>query len=84
METKAVELTIALPTWALLPKPKKKAGKGQKADSDGKNAVCPEVSSRSPMGSWTHAVLGKFGCEYQWSRGSHTQAPCFQCKRLAA
>jgi hypothetical protein len=56
METKAVDLTVALPTWALHETPK---GRGKRKNrtggaSEGNKAMCPVTPSRSRGGDWTH------------------------------
>jgi hypothetical protein len=79
METKAVDLTIALPVWATaaMPKPRKRSKKG-------KDEVCPATTSWSPAGGWTHTDFTTFRCEYEWFRGSHDKPPCYYCKRSDA
>jgi hypothetical protein len=77
MESKTVELSIALPIWAtaMKPKPRKRSKKA-------KNAVCPAPSPWSPAGGWTHTVWLTARCEYKWKRGSTTNPPCYTCRRL--
>jgi hypothetical protein len=84
MATKAVELTIALPTWALeVAQQKKKVAKnGQKPASDADNALCPPDSWRSPVSSETHRPIPLFGatCQYQHLQGSN-KSVCYRCTR---
>ena len=88
METKLVEVKVALPTWALQPKPRKKPEKnhenGQKPALEATRALCPVTTSRSPTGGWTHEVFAIVKCRYEWKRGSTTQPPCYLCRRVAA
>jgi hypothetical protein len=86
MATKAVELTIALPTWSLLkqPKTKKKQKNAENQEFEEIGALCPVPHSQSSTDGWTHQTMMLFRCEYHWARGSHTQLPCFNCKRRAA
>jgi hypothetical protein len=79
METKAIELTIALPVWATAAKPKRR--KRSKKD---KEQVCPATTLWSPAGGWTHIVFTTALCEYERVRGSKTVAPCYRCTRAAA
>jgi hypothetical protein len=81
METKAVELKLALPTWALQPLPKKKAKNDPLSPAD---ALCPATSSRSQAGGWTQVPLGSAECTYQHRRGSTTKPACYVCRRIAA
>src|SRR5439155_660344 len=67
METKEVELTIALPVWATAAKPKPR-----KRPKKAKNEVCPTTTSWSQAGCWTQVVMARARCEYHWVRGSHT------------
>jgi hypothetical protein len=71
MATKAVSFTVSLPEHAL------EATKGGLA-------MCPVASWRSSTGDQTHIVLAAAKCEYRWKRGSHTQPPCYACRRTAA
>lgn len=79
MATKKVELTIALPVWATAAKPKRR-NRSKKA----KKEVCPANTSWSQAGGWTQVVMAKARCTYKWVRGSRTQPPCYECRRLAA
>jgi hypothetical protein len=83
METKAVEVAVNLPTWALLPRPKKPKT-AEKAIAAGEEALCPALSSWSPVGGWTQEVFLLARCEYAWKRGSHFEPPCYRCRRSAA
>ena len=85
MKTKVVAWKIALPTWALHAKPKKKRQKNaQNADSESDEAMCPDTNSRSLSGSWTQVAFATVICEYRHKRGSTTVPPCYQCRRKAA
>jgi hypothetical protein len=79
METKAVELTIALPVWATAAKPKPR-----KRSKKGNEQVCPSTTPWSPTGGWTHIIFSTARCEYERVRGSKTVAPCYRCRRVAA
>jgi hypothetical protein len=79
METKAIELTVALPVWATAAKPKpRKRPKGSE------NEVCPPPIPWSSTGGWTHVPFVTARCEYFRVRGSHTVPPCYTCQRRAA
>ncbi len=83
METKNVELTIALPVRA--PKaPPKNFKNGTFASENVTSALCPAVSSRSPIGGWTQCIITVVSCQYEWKRGSTTVPPCYLCRRKAA
>jgi hypothetical protein len=85
METKAVDLELTLPAWALLPKPKKKKRQHEKEQEtalEGTDALCPATRLRSIAQWWTHPAaaidLGSATCEYvrrQWES-------CFECRRI--
>jgi hypothetical protein len=83
MATKTVELTIALPTWALQA-PRKILKNGLFTPSEDGRPLCPDDSTWSPAGSWTQTVLTVAQCTYAWTRGSHTVPPCYRCRRSAA
>jgi hypothetical protein len=88
METKNVELTIALPVWATVAmkkeKPKKKRGIESETAIKAEETLCPSQSSWSQADGWTHHVFAHFRCDYEWARGSTTVPPCFRCSRSAA
>jgi hypothetical protein len=79
METKEVEMIVALPVWATAagPKPRKRAKNG---DAE----VCPATSPWSQAGGWTQITFVVAKCEYEWVRGSYTTPPCYRCERRAA
>lgn len=79
METKAVELTVALPAWATAATPKPRKSK-KKTDEE----VCLPTSLQLQAGEWTQVVWARFLCEYFRIRGSHTAKPCYTCRRVAA
>jgi hypothetical protein len=86
METKAVDLELTLPAWALLPKPQKKKNRKQKEGLElallGTDALCPAIRLRSPASCWTHTGaaidLGSATCQY----GRRQWEACFQCRRI--
>ncbi len=78
METKEVELTLALPTWAI-----EEAQKRKKRAKMAKKDMCPETSPWSQDGDWTQRVFVIARCEYQHRRGSTTVPPCYECSRLS-
>lgn len=75
-----------LPTWALQkqPKSKKKQKNTENQGFAGIGALCPAPLSQSSSGGWTQQPMLSVRCEYEWSRESHTQLPCFHCKRRAS
>jgi hypothetical protein len=79
METKAVELSIALPVWATAAKPKPR-----NRSKRGKEQVCPATTPWSTTGGWTHIIFMTALCEYERVRGSKTVPPCYRCRREAA
>lgn len=79
MESKEVEMTIALPVWATASKPNSKK-RLKKAEKD----VCPSPTSWSQVGWWTRVDWTAFVCDYRQVRGSQTQKPCYVCRRQAA
>lgn len=79
MESKAVELTVALPVWATTAKPKLR-----KRSKEAEKTVCPETTPWSPTGGWTHRSYVSIQCSYIRVQGSRTQAPCYHCRRQAA
>jgi hypothetical protein len=87
METKAVDLTVALPMWALNRKPKQKGTSKNRTEgaSAGADALCPVTPSRSRGGDWTHAGGGVFRgtCTYVHVRGDR-RPPCYECRRRRA
>jgi hypothetical protein len=83
METKAVELKLALPTWALQPAPKKSRKKGEKVDLNPVETLCPAISLRSQVGGWTQPLFARARCEYRMLPGSQSP-PCYRCQRQAA
>jgi hypothetical protein len=70
METKAVEITLALPSWVVW------------ADKTGGPALCLEQSSESSASSKTHPPvsvhLGAATCQYALVKGR----ACFDCRRV--
>jgi hypothetical protein len=86
METKAVDLSIALPTWTIGRKamPKKKRSTNKDAEIPAENAMCPATSLRSQAGEWTQVLMASAECTYQHLRGSTTKPPCYLCRRKAA
>jgi hypothetical protein len=89
MESKNVELTIALPVWATAaPKkekqPKKRAKMEPKTAIEVEETLCPTQSTWSQSGYWTHPVFAQFRCDYHWTWGSTTVPPCYRCSRSAA
>jgi hypothetical protein len=85
METKAVDLTVALPTWAIIRKPRdtRKRKTRTKGAFEGNRALCPATPSRSREGDWTQRVAAVVRCDYRWVRGSRTVPPCYDCRRAA-
>jgi hypothetical protein len=84
MGTKAVELKLALPTWALEGRRTKKFfGEGQKTAFGGQESVCPATSRRSQGGGWTQQPFQIIRCAYEWTRGSTVRPPCYVCRRAA-
>lgn len=83
METKTVELTVALPTWALQA-PRKNLKNGLVAAANGDHPLCPATTSWSPTGKRTQTVFCIARCSYERIRGSHTAPPCYRCSRSAA
>lgn len=84
METKAVELKVVLPTWALEARPKSKARSGRETAFHGPDAVCPATSLQSRARGWTQPLLLSAMCQYEWHQGSHVRSPCYECRRVAA
>ncbi len=89
METKNVELTIALPVWATAAakkakQPKKKAEIEPEMAIEAEQTLCPTQSTWSQSGCWTHHVFAQFRCDYHWTPGSTTVPPCYRCSRSAA
>jgi hypothetical protein len=89
METKDVDLTIALPTWVTVApkrdtKIKKKPLDGPNTASLSEKAMCVPQSTWSQSDCWTHHVFAHFRCGYEWTRGSSTVPPCYRCSRSAA
>ncbi|HEX8325138.1 MAG TPA: recombinase family protein [Tepidisphaeraceae bacterium] len=78
METKAVEFTVALPSWVTRVPPKTK-NHVKKAE----NPLCPVQSTRSPTDAWTHHPWLTIACDYRSIVGSTTQPPCYVCRRAA-
>jgi hypothetical protein len=86
METKAVDLKLTLPAWALLPKPNKKKNQKQNEEPEtvleGTDALCPATRLRSQASCRTHPAaaidLGSATCEYVRRRWES----CFQCRRI--
>jgi hypothetical protein len=84
METKAVELKLTLPTWALEgQRTKKISGKGQKTVFGEPETVCPATSTWSQFGGWTQSNMATARCEYVMVQGSQVP-PCYRCQRTAA
>ena len=83
MATKTVELTVALPTWALQA-PRKISKKGLYTRKNEDQPLCPVTTPWSPTGGWTQCVFTVVSCQYEWKRGSTTVPPCYQCRRKAA
>ena len=79
METKEVELTIALPVWATAIQ-----GKRGKTATNGQEEVCLPTSLQSSTGGWTQVTFITATCQYLWLRGSRTTPPCYTCQRKAA
>ena len=86
METKAVDFTIALPTWAIQRRAKmtKKRSGDENAEIQAENAMCPATSLRSQAGGWTQVLMAFAECTYEQLRGSTTKPPCYACRRKAA
>ena len=76
METKAVDLSIALPVWATMAKPNRR-----KHAKNEEMPVCPPTTPWSPDGDWTHPIFATAKCEYEWRRGATTTPPCYRCRR---
>lgn len=86
METKAVEIMIALPTWAIQRRAKltKNRSKESFFENQAEIDMCPATSLRSQAGGWTQAIMASAECTYEQRRGSTTKPPCYVCRRQAA
>jgi hypothetical protein len=78
METKQVEIAIALPVWATA-----KQAKPRKRSKNEGEEVCPATSPWSQAGGWTHPIFVSAQCTYEWLRGSRVAQPCYRCTRHA-
>jgi hypothetical protein len=89
MNTKDVEMTIALPIWATVaPKKEKKINKkpGEVSETaiGAVNTMCLPQSTWSQSDRQAHHVFARFRCDYVWTKGSTTTPPCYRCSRSAA
>jgi hypothetical protein len=86
METKTVELAIAVPSSVLQPKPK--AGrKRERSEKKAENLLCLPQNTWSRAECWTphnHNPWVTLKCDYGSVPGSTTQPPCYECRRHAA
>jgi hypothetical protein len=83
MESKSVELSIALPSYVL--KARKKLAGEQNVDQTDFLAMCLGITRRSPVSSETQREISLLHalCRYVHDRGAHRPA-CYECRRAAA
>ncbi len=83
MESKSVELSIALPSYVL--KARKKPAGEQDVDETDFLAMCLGTTPRSSISSETQRDIWLLhaSCRYVHDRGAHRPA-CYECRRRAA